>query len=102
MDAVMFREESNIQAANLVNQQCFLKNILKKIDRSANKVISDLEEVRYHLTTPSNMMVNMATDLNILTNPMEPWQKFLPPVRTLKTSLHHFKLLVLACSQESV
>ena len=81
MDAVLFNEESNIQASNMIRQQQFLKNIVKKLDCSPNEILSDLEELRYHLTTPSNMMLHMATDLALLNNPMEPWQRFLPPVR---------------------
>ena len=81
MDAVLFNEESNIQASNMIRQQQFLKNIVKKLDCSPKEILSDLEELRYHLTTPSNMMLHMATDLALLNNPMEPWQRFLPPVR---------------------
>ena len=80
MDAVLFNEESNIQASNMIRQQQFLKNIVKKLDCSPKEILSDLEELRYHLTTPSNMMLHMATDLALLSNPMEPWQRFLPPV----------------------
>ena len=79
MNSILLNQESNIHSSNMIRQQAFLKSILKKLDCSANAVLSDLEEVRFHLTTPSNMMVHMATDINILKDPMSPWTKFLPP-----------------------
>ena len=79
MNSILLNQESNYQAANMIRQQQFLKALLKKLDCSANEILSDLEEVRFHMTTPQNMMVYMATDLGQLQDPMAPWATFLPP-----------------------
>ena len=79
MNSILLNQESNYQAANMIIQQQFLKNLLKKLECSTNEILSDLEEVRFHLTTPKNMMVYMAADLGQLEDPMSPWATFLPP-----------------------
>jgi len=78
MNSVLFEEKSNHQASNMVNQQRFLRTLLKKLECSPNEVLKDLEEVRFYLTKPSNMMVHMAADLGSLQNPSSPWSSFLP------------------------
>ena len=80
MNSMIFQEESNHQAANMIKQQAFLKNLRARLDCSPNEVLSNLEEIRFHLTTPSNMMVHMAADLAALAeDPMSAWVTFLPP-----------------------
>jgi len=79
MNAVLFSEKSNHQVSNMIKQQVFLKDLQKRLETNPNEVIKDLEEVRFHLTKPSNMLVHMATDISILENPMSPWKSFLPP-----------------------
>ena len=79
MNSMMFQAESNHQAANMIRQQIFLKTLRKKLDCSPNEVLRDLEEVRFYMTTPSNMMVHMATDLTVLKSPLAAWSTFLPP-----------------------
>jgi len=79
MNSVLFSEKSNHQVANMIRQQKFLKTLLKKLECSPNEVINDLEQVRFYLTKPANMLVHMATDLGLLKDPMSPWLSFLPP-----------------------
>jgi Zn-dependent M16 (insulinase) family peptidase len=78
MNSVLFSEKSNHQVSNMIRQQKFLKALLKKIECSPNEVIKDLEEVRFYLTKPSNMLVHMATDLGLLKDPMSAWLSLLP------------------------
>eukprot|EP00092_Neocalanus_flemingeri_P035801 GFUD01038981.1.p1 GENE.GFUD01038981.1~~GFUD01038981.1.p1 ORF type:complete len:1002 (+),score=290.69 GFUD01038981.1:52-3057(+) len=73
MNSVLFSEKSNHQVSNMIRQQKFLKNLLKRLESSPNEVLNDLEQVRFYLTKPSNIMVHMATDLGILKDPMSPW-----------------------------
>ena len=79
MNTMMFQSESNHQAANMIRQQIFLKNLRKKLDCSPNEVLKDLEEVRFYMTSPQNMMVHMAADLTTVKSPQEAWSTFLPP-----------------------
>jgi len=79
MNSLLLNQDSNYHASNMIRQQQFLKSLLKKLDCSPNEVLSDLEELRFHMTTPSNMMVHLATDLSLLSDPMIPWTTFLPP-----------------------
>ena len=79
MNSMMFIKESNQQVANMIRQQKFLKELIKRLDCSPNDVIQELEEVRFHLTKPANMLVHMATDLALLTDPAKPWAGLLPP-----------------------
>lgn len=79
MNSVLFKENSNHQAANMIKQQKFLKSLLKRLECSPNEVIQDFEEVRFHLTKPANMLAHMAGDLSSLKSPMDPWDKLLPP-----------------------
>ena len=78
MNSVLFSEESNHQVANLVRQQVFLKSVLRKLDCSASAVLAQLEEVRFHLTKPANLLVHMAADLSLLSDPASPWRSLLP------------------------
>ena len=80
MNSMMFQEESNHKAANMIRQQAFLKNLRARLDCSPKEVLSNLEEIRFHLSSPSNMMVHMAADLATLgEDPMSPWLTLLPP-----------------------
>ena len=78
MNSMMFTKESNQQVANMIRQQKFLKELIKRLDCSPNEVIQEMEEVRFHLTKPANMLVHMATDLALLTDPAKPWASLLP------------------------
>ena len=80
MNSMMFQEESNHQAANMIRQQAFLKNLRARLDCSPNEVLAQLEEVRFHLSSPANMMIHLAADLATLgEDPMSAWLTFLPP-----------------------
>ena len=80
MNSMMFQAESNHQATNMIRQQEFLKKLRARLDCSPNEVLSNLEEIRFLLTSPSNMMVHMAGDLDSLgQDPLAAWGKFLPP-----------------------
>ena len=79
MNTLLFSGESNHQVANMIRQQKFLKDLLKKLECSPNEVIKDLEEVRFYLTNPKHMMVHMAADLASLASPQTPWSNLLPP-----------------------
>ena len=78
MNSLLFSEESNHQVSNMIKQQKFLKDLLKRLECSPNEVIRDLEEVRFFLTKPSNMLVHMAADLATLSSPLAPWSSLLP------------------------
>ena len=41
--------------------------------------MKDLEEVRFFLTKPSNILVHMMADLSSLSSPLGPWSSLLPP-----------------------
>ena len=41
--------------------------------------MKDLEEVRFFLTKPSNILVHMMADLSSLSSPLAPWSSILPP-----------------------
>ena len=53
MNSLLLNQDSNYHASNMIRQQQFLKSLLKKLDCSPNEVLSDLEELRFHMTTPS-------------------------------------------------
>ena len=69
--------------SNMVAQLEFLEKQLKKLKDStmADSVTSDLYVVRDTLTSPANLRVFMATEVNKLTTPLEPWELFVQEAR---------------------
>ncbi|XP_023340158.1 uncharacterized protein C05D11.1 [Eurytemora carolleeae] len=85
LNSLMFHESSNIYNASILQQQTFLKDVLKKLDSTPEKVVERLENIRQSLTKPSNMMVHMAADLDNIRsqgNAEKPWSKLLPTGHT--------------------
>jgi len=81
LNQLVFKENSNIKAASILNQQSFLKDLLKQLDAEPDKIVSGLEEVRASLTRPDNIMVHIAADLELLKsqgNPVDPWSNLFP------------------------
>jgi len=66
MNSLLFNESSNMYASGFLRQQSFLKDLLKTLETSPEKVVKRLEEVRSILTRPNNLMVHMAADVGKL------------------------------------
>ena len=62
----------------MVAQLKFLEKQLQRLKdpTTADLVTSDLFSVRDALTSPANLRVFMATDVDKLANPLEPWESF--------------------------
>lgn len=81
----------------MLRQQKFLNNVLERLnDETGQKeVISEIESVREVLTTPKNMVLYMATNVDKLTaqvpNVYSPWNTYFSTFGTSsKTKLVYF------------
>ena len=63
----------------MVTQLKFLEKQLQRLKdpATADLVTSDLCRVRDTLTSPGNLRVFMATDIDKLTTPLKPWESFI-------------------------
>ncbi|XP_003399672.2 uncharacterized protein C05D11.1 [Bombus terrestris] len=82
MQGLIYKKDSNPYISNMLRQQKFLNNILDRLnDETGQKeVISEIESVREVLTTPKNMILHMATNVDKLTakvpNVYGPWNTY--------------------------
>jgi Zn-dependent M16 (insulinase) family peptidase len=75
---ITFTPGSPLNTSNMVTQHQFLKDQLKKLKDPATSenVLKNLRSVRDSLMLPGNHAVFMATDVDKLTTPLEPWEAF--------------------------
>lgn len=68
----------------MVAQLEFLEKQLQRLkdSKTADLVTSDLYHVRDTLTSPGNLRVFMATDVNKLTTTLEPWELFVQEAKS--------------------
>lgn len=66
--------ESNHYAASLLRQQKFLTTIVEKLgtEEGSKAVISDLEKVRQIITSPNNVVLHLAANLENLPDHVKP------------------------------
>ncbi|XP_071875981.1 uncharacterized protein C05D11.1 [Bombus fervidus] len=82
MQGLIYNKDSNPYISNMLRQQKFLNNVLERLnDETGQKeVISEIESVREVLTTPKNMVLYMATNVDKLTaqvpNVYSPWNTY--------------------------
>ncbi|KAF3427311.1 hypothetical protein E2986_02562 [Frieseomelitta varia] len=82
MQGLIYKKESNQFVSSILRQQKFLNNILERLnDETGQKeIISEIESVREVLTTPKNMVLYMATNVDKLTaqvpNVYSPWNTY--------------------------
>ncbi|KAJ1519883.1 hypothetical protein ONE63_004123 [Megalurothrips usitatus] len=74
MKGIRFAKESNHYAASLLRQQKFLTTLIEKLGNpeDAKAVVADLEKVRQIITSPSNIVLHMASNLNDLPTSVKP------------------------------
>ena len=67
----------------MLTQAAFLSKLTGTLKHSAQEVIVAIEGVRDGLTSPDNVRVFLTVDVNSipLSEPLEPWQSFLPQPR---------------------
>lgn len=81
----MFVLESNILKNGVLQQSKFLTETISKLDGDTpNEVLDKLEKLRNIVTDPSNVVLYLAGNLNLLKNASEPIINFLPPNITVK------------------
>ncbi|XP_050485533.1 uncharacterized protein C05D11.1-like [Bombus huntii] len=82
MQELIYNKESNPHISNMLRQQKFLNHVLERLsdETDQKKVISEIESVREVLTTPKNMVLYMATNVDKLTaqvpNVYSPWNTY--------------------------
>ncbi|XP_046677319.1 uncharacterized protein C05D11.1-like [Homalodisca vitripennis] len=88
MKGVIYTNESNHYSASVLRQHKFLSSILERLNdpNECNVVLAEIDEVRQIITHPSNMVVHMAANLELLatkyTDPASMWTQLLPPTRS--------------------
>lgn len=71
--------ESNQRNSGMLKQHKFLTQLLEKLNKDAESVISVLNKIRSTLTNPSNLALYFAGNLDILsTSAVEVINNFLP------------------------
>ena len=74
--------ESTHNLSSMVTQMQFLTSVQTKLKdpSSADQLLTDLKHLRERLTSPDNLRIVMATNVNSLphANPLDPWLGFLP------------------------
>ena len=82
-----------------MTQQKFLEKQLAKLKdpATASLVTSDLCRVRDALTSPGNLRVFMATDIDKLSTPLKPWEIFMGRANSKRYVLHN-SLLHYTCT----
>ena len=68
-------------STSMIRQLNYLNDLLIKIEdeNQCERIIGKLDDLKSTLTSPHNITVHMAANLDKLTKPEEPWiQKFLP------------------------
>ncbi|CAI8039021.1 Uncharacterized protein C05D11.1 [Geodia barretti] len=79
LNHVIFSPGSTPNTSNMVTQLKFLEKQLARLKdpATASLVTSDLCRVRDTLTSPGNLRVFMATDIDKLSTPLQPWEIFM-------------------------
>ncbi|CAK9798548.1 Uncharacterized protein C05D11.1 [Anthophora plagiata] len=81
---LMYKNDSNRYNSSMLRQQKFLNNVLDRLNNEVGQkeVLSEIESIRKILTTPKNMVLYMATNLDKLTaqvsNVYSPWDTYFP------------------------
>ncbi|XP_031827679.1 uncharacterized protein C05D11.1 [Nomia melanderi] len=70
MKGLLYNKDSNQFTSSMLRQQKFLNNVLDRLnnEKEQKEVISEIEVVRKALTTPKNMVLYMATNVDKLTH----------------------------------
>ena len=81
---------STPNTSNMVTQLKFLEKQLARLKdpATASLVTSDLCRVRDTLTSPGNLRVFMATDIDKLSTPLQPWEIFMGRANSKRYALH--------------
>ncbi|KAG5896524.1 hypothetical protein JTB14_020497 [Gonioctena quinquepunctata] len=80
MKGMMYSEDSNVVKNGVLQQSKFLSKVISKLDSDASKdIVADIEKVRKVITDPSNLVLYLAGNLDILDKPSRPLEDFLPP-----------------------
>ncbi|XP_076754478.1 uncharacterized protein C05D11.1 [Xylocopa sonorina] len=88
MKGLIYNKDSNPYTSSMLRQQKFLNSVLERLnDETGQKeVISEIESVRKILTTPKNMVLYMATNVDKLTaqipNVYSSWNTHFPTFDT--------------------
>ena len=89
LNKLLYTASSAPTLTNMVTQSDFLTSLTAKLkDGREGGVVSALTEVRDKLVSPDNLRVVMGTDVNRLTDPLEPWTKFAPKPRLVGSVRH--------------
>ncbi|XP_056630340.1 uncharacterized protein C05D11.1-like [Diorhabda sublineata] len=79
MRGLCFSEDSNYLKNGVLQQNKFLDYVLSKLDGDSSKeILENLEKVRSIITDPSNMVLYLAGNLELLKNPTLPLNNFFP------------------------
>lgn len=71
---IVFNDESNAFANNMIRQHDYLKQLVKDVEKSSDKVLSTFESLRLSLLKPQNMRYYVISNLKLLPkNPHQPW-----------------------------
>ncbi|XP_012262723.1 uncharacterized protein C05D11.1-like [Athalia rosae] len=104
MKGLIYRKDSNHFASSMLRQHKFLTQMMDSLNdsKAQAKVLEEIESVRKTLTTPQNMVLYMAANVDKLAahvpNVYEPWEVLLPKQYTsCKSKLnvtHDWQLMV--------
>jgi len=74
LNEILYNDESNIYASNMIRQHNFLTKLIKTLDESSEKVLSDMDLLRTSLLQPQNMRYYVIANLDSLPkNPQQYW-----------------------------
>ncbi|XP_057672406.1 uncharacterized protein C05D11.1-like isoform X1 [Diorhabda carinulata] len=80
MNGLRFQPDSNIIQTGVLQQYKLLTEVQSKLEcGDTEELIGNLEKVRKILSDPSNVVVYVSGNLNLLNNPVRPISEFIPP-----------------------
>ncbi|KOC67604.1 Uncharacterized protein C05D11.1 [Habropoda laboriosa] len=88
MQGLLYNKDSNPFNSSMLRQQKFLNNVLDRLNNETGQkeVVSEIESVREILTSPKNMILYIATNVDKLTaqvpNVYSPWDTYFPKFDT--------------------
>ncbi|KAI8644434.1 Metalloenzyme, LuxS/M16 peptidase-like protein [Parasitella parasitica] len=83
MRALQMDPKKSVNAArNILFQNTFLQDMVKRLDNDPSSVIDELNEFRSHLCSPENIRIHVTGDILNLKTPRTAFREFAPTVAT--------------------
>jgi len=94
LNCLVFDNDNIINSVSFINQQTFLKDLLKTLNDDSSKTIENLETLMAKLAQPENMSVHISADVENIKKygcPLSPWKVFGIPAEQPNHSSNHLK-----------